>query len=179
MLMLFLILTTKFWCSIPSLTLSSSANLGIGIPMLASNFIKPDITVHLQSENGILGLVRCLSGAFFPLSFHCFESEDANEQHILRRSIYAALFIFKLRRALSWFTRWRLRVMSLVASTPRWKCAESVMYCDKLWQFDTFSSIFFFSPSLFVGCAFNKGCRRCHRMASQSAVLTGECRRLC
>lgn len=25
--------------------------------MLASNFIKPDITVHLQSENGILGLV--------------------------------------------------------------------------------------------------------------------------
>ncbi|KAI3372750.1 hypothetical protein L3Q82_023215, partial [Scortum barcoo] len=33
-----------------------SANLGIGIPMLASNFIKPDITVHLQSENGILGL---------------------------------------------------------------------------------------------------------------------------
>uniref|UniRef100_A0A8C9SWS0 Succinyl-CoA:3-ketoacid-coenzyme A transferase n=1 Tax=Scleropages formosus TaxID=113540 RepID=A0A8C9SWS0_SCLFO len=33
------------------------ANLGIGIPMLASNFIKPDITVHLQSENGILGLM--------------------------------------------------------------------------------------------------------------------------
>uniref|UniRef100_A0A3Q4H672 Succinyl-CoA:3-ketoacid-coenzyme A transferase n=2 Tax=Neolamprologus brichardi TaxID=32507 RepID=A0A3Q4H672_NEOBR len=32
------------------------ANLGIGIPMMASNFIKPDITVHLQSENGILGL---------------------------------------------------------------------------------------------------------------------------
>lgn len=32
------------------------ANLGIGIPMLASNFISPDITVHLQSENGLLGL---------------------------------------------------------------------------------------------------------------------------
>ncbi|KAL4609210.1 succinyl-CoA:3-ketoacid coenzyme A transferase 1, mitochondrial-like [Arapaima gigas] len=32
------------------------ANLGIGIPMMASNFISPDITVHLQSENGILGL---------------------------------------------------------------------------------------------------------------------------
>ncbi|KAM9328863.1 succinyl-CoA:3-ketoacid coenzyme A transferase 1, mitochondrial [Gastrophryne carolinensis] len=32
------------------------ANLGIGIPMLASNFIKKDITVHLQSENGVLGL---------------------------------------------------------------------------------------------------------------------------
>ncbi|NP_001083240.1 3-oxoacid CoA-transferase 1 L homeolog [Xenopus laevis] len=32
------------------------ANLGIGIPMLASNFIKKDITVNLQSENGVLGL---------------------------------------------------------------------------------------------------------------------------
>uniref|UniRef100_A0A8C9TJH6 Succinyl-CoA:3-ketoacid-coenzyme A transferase n=1 Tax=Scleropages formosus TaxID=113540 RepID=A0A8C9TJH6_SCLFO len=32
------------------------ANLGIGIPMLASNFISPEITVHLQSENGIMGL---------------------------------------------------------------------------------------------------------------------------
>ncbi|XP_075410327.1 succinyl-CoA:3-ketoacid coenzyme A transferase 2, mitochondrial-like [Tenrec ecaudatus] len=32
------------------------ANLGIGIPLLASSFISPNITVHLQSENGILGL---------------------------------------------------------------------------------------------------------------------------
>uniref|UniRef100_A0A2K6GZP6 3-oxoacid CoA-transferase 1 n=1 Tax=Propithecus coquereli TaxID=379532 RepID=A0A2K6GZP6_PROCO len=39
-----------------ALTSFFPANLGIGIPLLASNFISPNMTVHLQSENGVLGL---------------------------------------------------------------------------------------------------------------------------
>lgn len=32
-------------------------NLGIGIAEHASNFIPKDMTIHIDSENGVLGLV--------------------------------------------------------------------------------------------------------------------------
>ena len=35
---------------------NSYANVGIGMPMLASNYLKPEDNVSLQSENGILGI---------------------------------------------------------------------------------------------------------------------------
>lgn len=31
-------------------------NLGIGLPTLVGNFVPKDVTIHLQSENGLIGL---------------------------------------------------------------------------------------------------------------------------
>jgi 3-oxoacid CoA-transferase len=37
-------------------------NLGIGIPVMASNFVPPDVQIELQAENGLLGLGACRFG---------------------------------------------------------------------------------------------------------------------
>ena len=37
-----------------------SVNLGIGIPMMASNYIPEGMRVVIQSENGVLGMVSSM-----------------------------------------------------------------------------------------------------------------------
>jgi 3-oxoacid CoA-transferase subunit B len=39
-----------------------TVNLGIGIPTLVANYVRTDIAVEFQSENGVLGMGPFLEG---------------------------------------------------------------------------------------------------------------------
>lgn len=50
------------------------ANVGIGTPVLASNYICPSVAVHLHSEDGVPGVGPCLLGGGGCRSHQCWQA---------------------------------------------------------------------------------------------------------
>uniref|UniRef100_A0A2K5XEG5 Succinyl-CoA:3-ketoacid-coenzyme A transferase n=1 Tax=Mandrillus leucophaeus TaxID=9568 RepID=A0A2K5XEG5_MANLE len=111
-------------------------NLGIGIPLLASNFISPSMTVHLHSENGILGLgkqtVTVLPGGCFFASDDSFAMIQGGHLHL---TMLGAMQVSRYGDLANWMIPGKKvkgmgGAMDLVSS-PKTRVVVTMEHCTK------------------------------------------------